>query len=577
MPRVSVILPSYNHERFVGLALDSVLAQTYQDFEIVITDDGSTDRSVEVLTAYRQRDPRIKLFVNRVNYETHSVNNCIQHSSGQYIAMLASDDEFFPAKLERQVKILDDCPETVAVFTNARIVDEYGRDFGDPTHPYCTIFDQANRSRHMWLNQFFLKGNCLCQPSALIRRSVFETLGLYNPLLASLDDFELWVRLCLRHDIHVLPQKLMNLRVLSREANASGDTPDNFRRNQYEWIKILDHFQTSEGLAQLPEIFPEVADELRCEPDAVRRYVLARLALKAGHLAHRFWGIDVLYGLLSNAETRRQLAHRIGVAPEGEFVRMNGNLNPFAIGHRPVARVFWPVGGTYSETNSRSVYYPRSDWTELRIPVPAWDTSVPLRLDPCDFAGVVKISEVKLVCRTDGRCLWKHDLSKNAETIRLAGTALSLSDEHNLSILSTGNAPEIYLCDIPQLPDVPLELKVWIKAATDLAGAKQEVEDLRGAVAERDANLERLEAQAEALRAAIADRDGGKERLEAQAETLRAAIAERDADRESLKAQAEILRAAIAERDQVMQDFLTSRSWRYTHPLRVLKRLTGRK
>src|SRR5215831_16621861 len=127
------------------------------------------------------------------------------------------------------------------------------------------------------------------------------------------------------------------------------------------------------------------------------------------------------------------------------------------------------------------------------------------------YRVMLELSEVKLVCRTDGRCLWKHDLSKNAETIRLAGTALSLSDEHNLSILSTGNAPEIYLCDIPQLPDVPLELEVWIKAATDLAGAKQEVEDLRGAIAERDANLERLEAQAEALRAAITDRDGGKE------------------------------------------------------------------
>src|SRR5215831_20336805 len=152
MPRVSVILPSYNHERFVGLALDSVLAQTYQDFEIVITDDGSTDRSVEVLTAYRQRDPRIKLFVNRVNYETHSVNNCIQHSSGQYLAMLSSDDEFSPAKLATQVSFLDDHPEVAAVFTDARIVNEHGHDLVDPTHFYSTIFTQPNRSRHEWLH-----------------------------------------------------------------------------------------------------------------------------------------------------------------------------------------------------------------------------------------------------------------------------------------------------------------------------------------------------------------------------------------------------------------------------------------
>src|SRR5215468_11236673 len=103
MPRVSVVLPSYNHERFVARALDSVLAQTYDDLEIVITDDGSTDNSVEVLRAYQEKDSRIKLFVNRVNYQTHSVNNCIRHSSGEYLAMLSSDDEFSPAKLATQV------------------------------------------------------------------------------------------------------------------------------------------------------------------------------------------------------------------------------------------------------------------------------------------------------------------------------------------------------------------------------------------------------------------------------------------------------------------------------------------
>ena len=128
MPRVSVVLPSYNHERFVGLALESVLAQTYQDFEIVITDDalhGRVCRGAE--HAYQQRDPRIKLFVNRVNYETHSVNNCIQHSSGEYIAMLSSDDEFFPTKLEQQVTFLDHHPDIAAVFTNARIVNDTGK------------------------------------------------------------------------------------------------------------------------------------------------------------------------------------------------------------------------------------------------------------------------------------------------------------------------------------------------------------------------------------------------------------------------------------------------------------------
>src|SRR5215831_5740741 len=97
-PRVSVAIASYNHAAYVSGAIDSVLAQTFQDFEIVITDDGSRDGTVEVLRSYAQENPRIRLFLNRYNYETHATNHCIQQSTGEYIAVLSSDDEFHPAK-----------------------------------------------------------------------------------------------------------------------------------------------------------------------------------------------------------------------------------------------------------------------------------------------------------------------------------------------------------------------------------------------------------------------------------------------------------------------------------------------
>ncbi len=280
VPRVSIIIPSYNHERFVGRAIESALSQTYQDFEIVITDDASTDGSVDVLSTYARQDPRIKLFLNRFNYETHAINHCIQHSSGEYIAMLSSDDEFFPTKLERQVDFLDRHPEVAAVFTQARIVDEQSRDFPESSHFYCTIFQQPNRSRHEWLRHFFFDGNCLCHPSVLIRRSVYDTLGLYNPLMGALDDLDMWVRICLHHEIHVLADTLVNFRVRDGHANVSADTPENFRRGQFEMIKILDHFVSPDALAQIHLIFPEFADQLAHAPDAVKRHVLAMAALE---------------------------------------------------------------------------------------------------------------------------------------------------------------------------------------------------------------------------------------------------------------------------------------------------------
>jgi GT2 family glycosyltransferase len=613
-PRVSIVIPSYNHERFVTRAIESAFAQTYQDFEIVITDDASTDGSVDVLSTYARKDPRIRLFLNRFNYETHATNHCIQQSSGEYIAVLSSDDEFFPTKIEKQVDFLDRHPEVAAVFTQARIVDEQGRDFPERSHFYCTIFQQPNRSRYEWLRYFFFDGNCLCHPSVLIRRSVYDTLGLYNPLMGALDDLDMWVRVCLHHEIHILPNTLVNFRVRDGHANVSADTPENFRRGRYELIKILDHFVSPDALAQLHLIFPEFTDQVLHEPDAVKRHVLAMAALKSGQPSHRFWGIDLLYHLLSNPDAKRQLSHRISVAPDVDFVRTNGALNPFAIEHRASAQVFWPHAGAYSEVNSRSRYCPRSEWSELRFPLPALDTATPLRFDPCDCTGVVKISALKIVSQTDGRCFWTCALDKREEkeTVTLAGTAIWLSDGPSVSILSTGNDPQMYLKGIPPLPDLPLELRVWIKLDPDLASVEKEIETLKGTagkqldelnelgmklkieVAEREGALERmttdaeslraaavcreerlhqLESQVEALKEAVAERDGVAQRLERQAEALKASVAERESEITRLTTQTELLKATVAEGDCVTNMLLNSRSWRYTRPLRFLKQI----
>ena len=104
MPTVSVIIPSYNHERFVGACIQSALNQTFQDFEIIITDDGSTDRTVKVIENFK--DPRITLFKHIRNQGVCvAANNCINHARGKYIAWLSSDDEWYPEKLGVQVKI----------------------------------------------------------------------------------------------------------------------------------------------------------------------------------------------------------------------------------------------------------------------------------------------------------------------------------------------------------------------------------------------------------------------------------------------------------------------------------------
>src|SRR5215207_6745619 len=157
MPSVSVIIPAYNHEKFVAECIQSVLNQTFQDFEIIITDDASTDRTVEIIESFD--DSRIKLFKHSKNQGVSiAANNCILHAGGRYIAWLSTDDAWYPEKLEIQVRYLDEHPEIGGAFGKAAWIDESGNLITDNSFPYLDVFNVPNRSRVEWLRYFFLTG-----------------------------------------------------------------------------------------------------------------------------------------------------------------------------------------------------------------------------------------------------------------------------------------------------------------------------------------------------------------------------------------------------------------------------------
>jgi glycosyltransferase involved in cell wall biosynthesis len=116
--KVSVIMTSYNHEQFVAAAIQSVLDQTFHDWELVIRDDGSTDGTSQVIASFD--DPRIRYLGSGSNLGASlSANVCIEAARAPYVAILCSDDIFLPEKLARQVEFLDEHPEVAALFSNA--------------------------------------------------------------------------------------------------------------------------------------------------------------------------------------------------------------------------------------------------------------------------------------------------------------------------------------------------------------------------------------------------------------------------------------------------------------------------
>ncbi|MEH2266464.1 glycosyltransferase [Nostoc sp.] len=301
MPKVSVIIPSYNHEKYISETIYSVLNQSYQDFEIVITDDYSSDNTTKIIKEFD--DPRIRLFCFTKNRGAAvAANNCIKEAKGELIAMLSSDDIFSPHKLAKQVSYLEANPDVGAVFSYAHIIDDDGNDFNQENHFYKQIFIQPNRNRFEWLNHFFFKGNCLCHPSALVRHKCYKDVGEYDERFAQLPDFDFWIRLCMKYNIYVIPEELIKFRIRNNEANASGNRPETRIRHQLECKQILNNYCSPEVRNNFYKIFPEAGLEINHNQDGEDSIYLqvALLAIKVSLPAYQSFGIDKLFELLNS-------------------------------------------------------------------------------------------------------------------------------------------------------------------------------------------------------------------------------------------------------------------------------------
>lgn len=239
MPLVSVVVPSYNHAKHISKAIDSVLGQSFSSFELLISDDRSPDNSWEVISSFT--DQRIRAF--RQERNLGPVGNLVflmQQARGKYIALLNSDDAWYPSKLGKQVAILRAQPALGACFTWADLVDVSGQEISGPEAIWNDVFRQPNRTQGEWLRHFFLKGNCICHPSMLARKEVFETLGYYNPGLRQLPDFDMWIRLVKHFPIHVIQENLVAH--LRDGNNTSAVSPENSARNLTELVEIFGSF-----------------------------------------------------------------------------------------------------------------------------------------------------------------------------------------------------------------------------------------------------------------------------------------------------------------------------------------------
>ena len=310
-------MPSYNHATFVGEAVQSVLDQSFQDFEVVVTDDGSRDGTAEVIRKFS--DNRIKLEVFPENRGGVVAGNAaIRRASGKYIARLNSDDLFLPGKLEKQVEFLDANPDVAAVFGLPRLIDERGNlipGHGEFTYP----FSHPRPTRKEWLRLMFFRGNGFCFPTAMIRRPVLDEVGLLDPRFASLPDFDMWVRLCMKHNVFVMQTELTAFRRLDNNRNMGAPRRDTRLRVLFEYFQVLKHYRrlTPEFARQ---VFAEDLVRLNIEPAQRFETWLAKLALSATSPQHKLFALDTMFDCYRDGDDPREL------------IRATGSVDVFGVG-----------------------------------------------------------------------------------------------------------------------------------------------------------------------------------------------------------------------------------------------------
>lgn len=393
-PKVSVILTSYNHAAYIATAIESVLKQTFADFELLIIDDGSTDASREIIKRFD--DPRIKTFLYEENRgPVLAIREAVNSARGEYIAVHHSDDSWALNKLERQVAFLDANPNYAACFTWVEFIDEQGNvrelEAGDY---YKNLFDQGNRSRAAWLNYFFHNGNCLCHPSAMVRRDAYEK---YHLLAVNgfwqMPDYLMWIRLCFGADIFVLPERLTKFRLRrTRQENTSATTFDRLVRADMELFFIAQEFVFNfTGDKFFLEVFPE-AKRFVVNNQINRRFAFAKICLaKNNFAAYNLAGLIILKNLLNSSGNAAEIKTLYNY-DEKSFLRDGGNYDVFNLAQKLEmlrAEIFISDGEGYTLAATKVIsvdaakrFYGRIDFTIER-------PTKYLRFDPeSDFISV---------------------------------------------------------------------------------------------------------------------------------------------------------------------------------------------
>lgn len=294
-PKISVLCPSYNHEKFISYFIESVLNQTEQDFELIIVDDCSSDETVKEVEKFS--DKRIKLIKHQYNQGINAgLNDSFEIAKGEYCVFIASDDILELNHLEVSSKYLDKNTNINVFYSSLSLIDENNLEIKDKDNIYL----RNNNNKFDILRQMFFCGNVLLSPGMVVRRKALEQIMPLNLGMLQYQDYQMHVLLLLNNEMYQTEDRLVNYRQISGNKNTSSRIFEVIKREALEEISFMDSFLNIKDVDLLIKIFGDRINQFGIPIAETIPYFLARLALLSRKKERKTWGYYNVMNFIKN-------------------------------------------------------------------------------------------------------------------------------------------------------------------------------------------------------------------------------------------------------------------------------------